>query len=554
MTTVRLRRRVAVSVALVALLAAAPVPPATAETGPRITNPVRVTAGDNVPTRTYSAPALAVDPEDDQTVVASYAEMRSAGCGMARSRDGGRTWARLRAPVSPPSHPFCFVPLGANVYFSPVAFGRDHVLYVALAGWDVQDGRSSSVLLARSTDLGDSWTTTVVRDARGKPEAEAEVNRPVSSLAVDTSGPSDVVHVAWASALPNARPPRPPAALVATSTDGGRTFSEPVNVVGRHFDDPAARQAALAGRPTVLPPNAPPPPPVESLPAERFGGGNTRVVLGGGGTVYVLWTPTVAASFVAWSIYVSRSTDQGRTFTVMGRAVPPSLALGSPVMVWGPGGGPEGTLHLVAEMKDPPAQGDRDILYRRSVDGGRTWTTAQTINDDDPRLLTLQFMPNVTVAPNGRVDVAWWDFRHDTGAFQNDVYLSSSFDHGVTWSPNVRVTDRSINRRIGPWSNGYDVRQPPGLTATARYTIVGWDDTRNGDPDAQAQDIYGAFVQFADLPATTSRAATFGLAAVLGLALAGVVVSVIAFAIRRRAARPPTARAPDPSPEPADAM
>ena len=550
--TVGFLRRSALASALLVLLVAAPMAPATARSEPRISAPARFSAGDTVPTRTYSSPALAVDPEDEQTVVASYAEMRSAGCGMARSRDGGRTWARLKTPVSPPSHPFCFVPLGANVYFSPVAFGRDHVLYVALAGWDVQDGRSSSVLLARSTDLGDSWTTTVVRDARGKPEAEAEVNRPVSSLAVDTSGPSDVVYVAWTSALPNARPPRPPAPLVATSTDGGRTFSAPVNVVGRHFDDPAERQAALVDRLTVLPPNAPPPPPVESLTAERFGGGNTRVVRGGDGTVYVLWTPIVAGGFVPWSIYVSRSTDQGRTFQTMGRAVPPSRALGSPVMVWGPGGGPEGTLHLVAESKDPPVQGDRDILYHQSVDGGRTWSAAQTINDDDPGLLTLQFMPNVTVAPNGRVDVAWWDFRNDTGAFQNDVYLSSSFDGGATWSPNRRVTDRSINRRIGPWSNGYDVRQPPGLVSTAPYTIVGWDDTRNGDTDTQAQDIYGSFVQFEDLPPTTPRALVLGLAAVLGLALAGVIVSLVAFVVRRRAAPPPTARAPSASPEPAD--
>ena len=147
--TVGFLRRPAVACGLLVLLVAAPTAPATARSEPRISAPVRFSTGDTVPTRTYSSPALAVDPEDEQTVVASYAEMRSAGCGMARSRDGGRTWARLKTPVSPPSHPFCFVPLGANVYFSPVAFGRDHVLYVALGGWDVQDGRSSSVLLAR---------------------------------------------------------------------------------------------------------------------------------------------------------------------------------------------------------------------------------------------------------------------------------------------------------------------------------------------------------------------------------------------------------------------
>ena len=529
----RLPGRLPPALALALLLTSAAAGPATAESSPRITRPVRVTTGDPVPTRTYSSPSLAVDPEDDQTVVASYAEMRSAGCGMARSRDGGRTWARLAEPVSPASHPFCFIPLGANVYFSPVAFGRDHVLYVALGGWDVQDGRTNSVLLARSTDLGDSWSITIVHDARGKPEADAENNRPVSSLAVDTTGATDVVHVAWTMVKPNARPPQPAMGLIATSTDAGRSFGPPASVIGRFFDDPALRQAALADRPTVFPPGVPPPAPPDTFAADRFGGCCIRVVLGGGGVVYALWSPSAAGTPVTPAMYVSRSTDGGRTWEI-NKAVPPTRGLGSPVLAWSPQGGADGTLHLVYELKVPLAQGDRDITYQRSTDGGRSWSAPLIINDEDPKLLTLQFMPNISVAPNGRVDIAWWDFRNDPGTFQNDVYLASSSDNGVTWSPNRRVTDRSINRKIGPWSNGYDVRQPPGLAPTAKYTIVAWDDTRNGDPDAQAQDIYGSFVQFQDLAATTPLALTYALAAVAGLAVAGLVVSATAFVIRRR--------------------
>jgi hypothetical protein len=530
------------ALALAVLLTGAAAGPATAKSGPRITRPVRVTTGDAVPTRTYSSPSLAVDPEDDQTVVASYAEMRSASCGMARSRDGGRTWARLAAPVSPPSHPFCFIPLGANVYFSPVTFGRDHVLYVAMGGWDVQDGRTNSVLLARSTDLGDSWSITIVHDARGKPEADAEVNRPVSSVAVDTTGPIDVVYVGWTLTKPNARPPTPAMAAIATSTDAGRTFGPPVSVVGTYFDDLAARMKVLADRPTVYPPGVPPPPPPDTFAADRFGGGGTRVVLGAADTVYALWFPSAAGTPVNPALNLSRSTDGGRTFEVT-QAVPPTRGLGSPVLAWSPQGGPDGTLHLVYELKVPLAQGDRDITYQRSTDGGRTWTAPRIVNDEDPTLLTLQFMPNISVAPNGRVDIAWWDFRNDPGTFQNDVYLASSSDNGMTWSPNRRVTDRSIDRKIGPWSNGYDVRQPPGLAPTTRYTIVAWDDTRNGDPDAQAQDIYGSFVQFQELAAATPLALTYALAAVAGLGLAGVVVSATAFGIRRRAG----ARNPDPA-------
>ena len=41
----------------------------------------------------------------------------------------------------------------------------------------------------------------------------------------------------------------------------------------------------------------------------------------------------------------------------------------------------------------------------RSSDGGRTWTPPQMLNDDDPKLLRAQFMPNMNVAPNGRIAV-----------------------------------------------------------------------------------------------------------------------------------------------------
>jgi hypothetical protein len=84
------------------------------------------------------------------------------------------------------------------------------------------------------------------------------------------------------------------------------------------------------------------------------------------------------------------------------------------------------------------------------------------------------------VAPNGRLDAIWWDFRNDPGLFANDVYYSWSTDNGATWSPNERVTDRLIRRRLGVWSNGFDQRQPPGVASSDALAVFVWDDTRDG--------------------------------------------------------------------------
>ena len=510
----------------------------------QVTQPVRITVGDTTPTRTYSAPTIAVDPENEDTVLAVYAEMRTARCGVARSTDGGRTWKRLEATPSLPSYPFCFTPAHTNVHQGQLAFGRNHTAYLALPGWDVQDGRNFSVLLARSTDLGDTWSTTIVRDARGRTPVES--NRPVASIAVDTRGPEDMVYVGWPVFRSGF-----PTPMMGVSADGGRTFGEPVSLIGDHFASEEARQAALAGRPTKVPPFiTQPPTPPEQITADRFGGCCSRVVLDDKGTVYALWP--LATSVVPGpnpSYYLSRSTDGGKTFTVS-RAVGPSATLGNPSIRWSPLGGPDGTLHVAYENKVPALQGDRDIFHQSSSDGGRTWTPPQMLNDDDPKLLRAQFMPNMNVAPNGRIDIAWWDFRNDTGTFRNDVYMASSSDNGRSWSPNIRVTNQSIDRKIGPWSNGYDVRQPVGLTATDRYTLAAWDDTRNGDADGEAQDLYGAFVQFEPLPPPVSHTWVYALAAVSGLALAGGVITVFGLVNRRRT-KPPGAPA-EPAREPAE--
>ncbi len=135
----------------------------------RLTKPVHATREDQNPGRLYLAPALAIDPSDDLNVVAAFTEMRTNRCGLMRSTDGGETWRKLDASPSTGSYPFC-LSQNRGEFQGQIAFGRGGTLYYALPGWDAQDGGNrgnNSLLVGRSTNLGDSWQTAVARNNRG---------------------------------------------------------------------------------------------------------------------------------------------------------------------------------------------------------------------------------------------------------------------------------------------------------------------------------------------------------------------------------------------------
>ena len=163
-----------------------------------------------------------------------------------------------------------------------------------------------------------------------------------------------------------------------------------------------------------------------------------------------------------------------------------------------------------------------------------TWTQPKAVNDDNASALNTQLLPNLSVAPDGRLDMVWWDFRNDPGTHLNDVYHSVSNDNGQTWSPNRRITDQSINRKYGSWSTGFDMRQPPGIASTNDFTLIAWDDTRDADPVGQAQGLYGTALQYQVL-GSGSNAAKYALAGVVGLGAVGLVVLLLALLTGRTA-------------------
>lgn len=155
---------------------------------------------------------------------------------------------------------------------------------------------------------------------------------------------------------------------------------------------------------------------------------------------------------------------------------------------------------------DPAAtlEGHPNNVYLQvSPDSGDSWEEPQLVNDDG-RDEVDQYDPNVSIAPNGRVDIAWLDFRNSPypereeagspwnhGGFQ-DVYYSHSTDGGESLTPNARITDRLIDREIGVWSNAVHMHGHVGVASTDDTVYFAWQDTRNGDKDDQSEDVYFA--------------------------------------------------------------
>ncbi len=527
-----------------------------------ITKPVQATKTNLDPGRMYSTPVFAVDPEDSMRVVAAAADLRSRRCHVMRSVDGGASWSMLEASPALASYPFCSQSQG-GVIQTPMAFGRNGTLYMALGGWDDQDGAraSGAIVLSRSTNLGDSWESSLVYNTRGKTGDAAENVRPAQGLVVDTkNGSDDAVIVSFNLSKPNAAAPNaePNKPMVAVSSDGGRSFGAPVNLAEGQFEAAPVRQQALTARTTsTLAPGATTTstttPAAGSRAAQpdqaaNFGGSNARLATDGKGNVYALWSSAASNITPAPPAgrFLSKSSDGGKTWTTT-QTMPFAYENAAPRLAVSP----KGVMHIVYQRNPKPElNGYGEVYHQASTDGGKSWSEPKVLSDDPENQFAVQIIPNVNVAPNGRVDAVWWDTRSDPGTRSNDVYYSYSYDDGRTWSKNQRITDLSVDRKVGVWGANYDITSPPSVTSTNAYAIFGWDDTRhtaenyqiptNGSFGDGIQDVYTAIAQFEVVGPANNDTARIVLAAVVGLLVVGLVLLGVSLAAKRRNGPPAT--------------
>ncbi len=567
------------------LLIAAWVTPATAQEGqgPVVTPNIQVTR-DITPGRVHTEPQMLVYPLNPNILVIAEVELNTATCQIYVSRDTGRSWAKSPTNVVPPGYKACTRPNFGSFYAAK--FGIDGTLYVAgTAGQNASSLGPNDPFVARSKDLGKTWEYTVLRksEERDFPKADGTSTRDFEKfgyirLAVHPTDPSRVYAgfrrqgafqpVAQASER----------SVVATSTDGGATFGPFIDIMEASFpltevkgsDQPGlavAKDGTIYAFTKERPPLSTAPAVTQAALPQPTGPANICRAASANPAAQP-WVPTPVPSPIPTAgqpgagarLLMSKSTDDGKTWKA--KVVDASGVVCGPCLTT-----PEaavdaktGEVYLAWEQSDtapPNPRDDRNIWFMKSADGGETWSKRVQLNDDiDPRRKPNydQMFPGISIAPNGRIDIAWWDFRTDglynpsgTGNTTRrdetcfDIFYTSSADHGATWAPNSRISDRSMNQNEGFTMNlAEDLRGPVGVASTDEQAYVSWSDSRNGTLELPTDDSYFATVVHIDKatqvvkePAVKGSSVLLGMA--IGLVLAGLAVATVAGNSRRTA-------------------
>ncbi|HEV2759860.1 MAG TPA: sialidase family protein [Acidimicrobiales bacterium] len=566
------------------LLVAAFVTPASAQQprGPVVTPNVQVTT-DVTPGRIHTEPQMLVHPDDPNILVIPEVEFNSSTCQVQVSLDRGRTWAKSPANAMPPGYKACVRPNFGS--FFAAKFGIDGTLYLAgTAGLNASSTGPSDPFVARSKDLGRTWEYSIVRKAeeRDFPKPDGTSVRDVERfgyvrMAVHPTDPQRV-YVGFrrqGGFLPTSQASE--RATVAVSTDGGATFGPLTDVLESSFpltdvkgsDQPGiavAKDGTIYTFTKERPPAATTAGPTQAaLPTPPGPANACRAASANPAAQPWIPTPVPATAPTAGQpgagsrMFMSTSTDDGKTWKA--KTIETSGVVCGPCLTT-----PEaaidaktGDLYVVFEQSDtgpPNPRDDRNIWFMRSTDGGETFSRRIQLNDDiDPNRKPNydQFLPGISIAPNGRIDIAWWDFRTDAlynpGGNGNttrrdqtcyDIFYTSSSDGGATFARNSRISDRSMNQFEGfAMHPFYDVRGPIGVASTDEEAFITWNDPRNGTFDLPTEDAYFAKVIHdepeaggGDGPTIKTSSVLLGLA--IGLVLAGLAVATVAGNSRRK--------------------
>jgi len=167
------------------------------------------------------------------------------------------------------------------------------------------------------------------------------------------------------------------------------------------------------------------------------------------GNLHVVWQDDAPGNS---EVYYRRSTDGGTTWTPSKRLSWTLLGSWNPAIA----GDSAGHLHVVWEA------GNGEIYYKKSTDGGATWSISQRLTWTSEN----SYYPAIAVDPSGNLHVVW----DDNTPGNPEVYYKKSTDGGATWTTSQRLT----------WNSG-DSWHPTIAADSSGNLHVVWDDDTPGN-------------------------------------------------------------------------
>ncbi len=422
-------------------------------TGPNV--PVNAGAGDLLDISAQNSPTLVRNPVDGANLaIADRIDSPRFACALHISHDRGATWSPTPIRLPRARAPKCYAP--------DVAFGADGTLYVSFV-----------TLSGLGNVPGAAWIVSS-RDGGRTLGAPVRVLGPLTfqlRLVADPVVPRRL-YLVWLKAsgvglLQLTRTGNP--IVMSRSDDGGATWRPPARVSDPSLPRVDAGSLAVGprGQLSVL---------YLDLGDDRLDYAGAHA--GQDGPPYQ----------GAWRLVLARSRDGGSTWTQS--LVEPSLVPTERFIVFIP---PFPSLaadprsdRLYAAFQDGRL-GDSDVRLWTSTDAGESWRAGGRVNDTPPRDRTSQYLPRLAVAPDGRLDVIYYDRRADPRNVDDDVTLQSSFDEGRSFTGALRLTDRSFDARIGSGLAGLGSRL--ALLSTDSGALAVWSDTRAGTSVSHKQDL-----------------------------------------------------------------
>ncbi|MEW6684794.1 MAG: DNRLRE domain-containing protein [Candidatus Edwardsbacteria bacterium] len=144
------------------------------------------------------------------------------------------------------------------------------------------------------------------------------------------------------------------------------------------------------------------------------------VIAGAQGKFFLVWCQEISGSY---NLFFKYSTDFGSTWSSDTSLTNLTTDCGSPSLaVFGD------TLHLVFHNN---RTGNYEIFYKRSVNGGTTWSPDTQLTNNP----ASSYFPSLTVTGD-TLHLVWFDERDANF----EIYYKRSTDGGLTWSSDIRIT------------------------------------------------------------------------------------------------------------------